>query len=323
MNKPSQNSSLLGIARRLVQSKRFRQENAPALLVLSTYLLLLISRLLDTLVLGREDEYLSVILLQILIFLIPGLIFCKLQGNDFTARLHLRLFRPSDALLLISALLTMIAGCLLIGAFTGGLNSTQDAFVLYDTFSADSDSSAGAVLYRLLAYAALPALCEELIYRGILGAALEERGTLCLVAFSSLYFGMLHFRPALLPVYMFAGVVLCLVMFITRSLIAAMTVHFLYNVFGLFGQSALSRFYFYSGNEDMFIFLATLVLLISAALFCGEASRIYRRYSRASLPPPDRPTVAWRDLPSALVRTLFPLAGVACVLVYLLAIIFS
>ena len=308
---------------RLLRSPSFRAENALCALVLATYLLLLFSRILDTAIISREDEYLSIILLQMLIFLVPGVIFCKLRGNDFTHRLQLRMFRPSHILLLIAALLAMISGCLLIGIYTGGLDSSRDGFVLYDTFSADSGTSAGAVLYRLLAFAALPALCEELIYRGIVCAALQDRGTVCMVMFSSLYFGMLHFLPSQLPVYMFAGVVLCLVLFITRSLIASMVVHFLYNIFGLFGQTALSRFHAYTGNDEMFTFLATLVLLISAAVFCGEASRIYRRYARASLPPPTRAVIPWRELPTALGRTLFPAAGVACVLVYILVAILA
>jgi membrane protease YdiL (CAAX protease family) len=321
--KQSGQNGLWSAVRRLWRSPRFRKENATATLVLSTYVLLLVSRLLDTTVISREDEYLSIILLQMLIFLVPALIFCKLHGNDFTHRLQLRMFRPSHALLLITALLTMISGCLLIGIYTGGLDVNRDGFVLYDTFSADATLTAGAVLYRLLAFAALPALCEELVFRGIVCASLEERGTVCMVAFSSLYFGMLHFHPAQLPVYMFAGIVLCLVLFITRSLVASMVVHFLYNVFGLFGQTALSRFHAYTGNDEMFAFLATLILLISAAVFCGEASRIYHRYARASLPPPTRAVIPWRELPTALGRTLFPAAGVACVLVYIVVAIFA
>ncbi|MBQ7318879.1 MAG: CPBP family intramembrane metalloprotease [Clostridia bacterium] len=315
--------SFLTSVRRLLRSPRFRAENALTTLVLATYLLLLISRLLDATVISREDEYLSIILLQMLIFLVPAVVFCKLRGNDFTHRLQLRMFRPSHILLLITALLVMISGCLLIGIYTGGLESSRDGFVLYDTFSADTTRGAGAVLYRLLAFAALPALCEELVFRGIVCASLEERGTVCMVAFSSLYFGMLHFHPAQLPVYMFAGIVLCLVLFITRSLVASMVVHFLYNVFGLFGQTALSRFHAYTGNDEMFAFLATLVLLISAAVFCGEASRIYHRYARATLPPPDRPAVPLRELPAALLRTLFPLVGIICVFVYIIAAIFA
>ena len=70
---------------------QFWIDNAHALLVLSTYLLLLLSRVIDTALLGRDSEYLSIVLLQVMIFLIPGVIFCKLRGGAFTERLRLRL----------------------------------------------------------------------------------------------------------------------------------------------------------------------------------------------------------------------------------------
>ena len=105
MNRPS------GFPRRQFwRDVHFWIDNAHALLVLSTYLLLLLSRVIDTTLLGRDSKYLSIVLLQVMIFLIPGVIFCKLRGSAFTERLRLRLPRPSHILLLISALIALIAG---------------------------------------------------------------------------------------------------------------------------------------------------------------------------------------------------------------------
>ncbi|MBQ7336821.1 MAG: CPBP family intramembrane metalloprotease [Clostridia bacterium] len=315
--------SISSLIRQLLRHPKFRENNAPSLLVLSVFSLLILSRLIDTALLGREQEYLSIILLQLLIFLIPGLLYCKLQGSDFSSRIPLRMFRPSHILFLFSALLVMVAGCLLISIHTGGIEGSERGFSLYETFTADLSSSAGVVLFQLLAFAALPALCEELVFRGILLTALQQRGSVCAFAFSALYFGMLHFDFAQLPVYMFAGLLLCLVVRITRSLPAAIVVHFLYNIFGLFGQSALARFYSYSGNDTMFRFLLTAALLIGAAIFCGEASRIYQRYAAESLPPPDLREIPRRALPAALVRTLFPAAGVLCIIIYIFVTLFG
>jgi hypothetical protein len=102
-----------------------------------------------------------------------------------------------------------------------------------------------------------------------------------------------------------------------------MVVHFLYNVFGLFGQSVLARFYSYSGNDAMFRFLLTALLLIGAAVFCGEAGRIYARYARQSLPPPAISEPPIRTLPAVLLRTLFPVGGIACALLYLFVTLLS
>ena len=60
-------------------------------LVLAIYCLLLFTRLIDASVLTRDNEYFAVVVLQIMIFLIPGVIFCKLRGSAFTERLRLHL----------------------------------------------------------------------------------------------------------------------------------------------------------------------------------------------------------------------------------------
>lgn len=316
-------SSLPALVLRLLRHPRFRRNNAPSLLLLCIFVLLLLSRLMDTALVQRDGKYLTVILLQMLIFLLPTLLYCRLAGKEFSSRLALRLPAPGQLLLLLGALLVMIAGGLLISIHTGGIESSRGNFSLYEVFVADTTASPAIIFYQLLAFAALPAFCEELVFRGVLLQSLAHRGAVCSIAFSALYFGMLHFDFAQLPVYLFAGVVLCLVVRVTRSLPAAMLVHFFYNVFGLFGQSVLARFYSYSGNDTMFRFLLTVVLLVGAILFCGQASNIYHRYALDSLPPPEHREPSLRALPAALVRTLFPVAGVLCILLYVVVTLWA
>ena len=308
--------------RRFWRDRRFWIDNAHCLLVLSTYLLLLLSRLIDAALLSRENEYLSVVLLQVLIFLIPGLIYCKLRGTAFTERLRLHLPRPSHLLFLASALVALVSGGLLLSIFSGGIGTLDEGFTLYDTFSAKGGSTPGEVLDLLLAYAVLPAICEEFVYRGVLCVTLEPRGLVPTILYSALAFGMLHFEITHLPVYVFAGALLCAVLYATHSLVATVLVHMLYNVFGLFGQPALSRFYLYTGSTQLFSFLVTFAFLLSAVVFCGEASRIYRGYSRAGTPAPYRVDLPRDELPDRLRRTLLPPAGIVCIVVYLLACIF-
>ena len=304
------------------RQKRFWIDNAHCALVLTTYVLLLFSRLLDTTLMSRDNEYIGVILLQILIFLVPGLIFCRLRGTAFTERLQLRLPRVSHLLLLFSGLLVLISGGLLISIYTGGIKTLGEGFVLYDTFFAKGGNDWSEAVYLILAYAALPAVCEEFVYRGVLCATLESRGLLPTVLYSSLAFGMLHFELSHLPVYMFAGALLCAILYCTRSLAATVLVHFLYNVFGLFGQPALSRLYVYTGSAKLFSFLLVFVFLLFGAIFCGEAGRIYHGYSRAGLTAPYRVDLPRDELPSRILKTLFPPVGIACVVLYLAACIF-
>ncbi len=305
-----------------LRSARFWIDNAHALLTLCVYCLLLLSRLVDATLLDRDSQYLGIVLLQLLIFMVPGLLFCKLRGTAFTERLRLHLPRPSHALLLLSATLALIAGTLLISIYTGGIATLEQEFTLYDTFSAGGGERFADIAYMILAYAVLPAVCEELVFRGILCATLEERGLPAVLVYSALAFGMLHFEFSHLLVYIFAGLLLCAVLYATASLPAAMLVHFLYNLFGLFGQPALTRFYLYTGSTELFGFLLTVLFLLSAIVFCGEAGRIYRSRARLAQSAPYRARIPRSEGLRQVLQTVFCPAGLVCIGFYLIVCLF-
>ncbi len=107
------------------------------------------------------------------------------------------------------------------------------------------------------------------------------------MAVSSLFFAFLHFDLTALPVYLFAGMLLSLVLYMTRSSVAAMLVHLGYNLFGVLAQAGLSGYCRSTGNLGLLVVLLIALLLLSAAVFCGESARVLRR--RARLRRPMRP----------------------------------
>lgn len=175
-----------------------------ARLVLVIYALLLLSRLIDRAFLSREGEYLSTVLLQLLIFPIPAYLYIRLRGKQFVPALRLRRVSLSHILIILSAILLLAAGCTLLAMVCGMLNA-QTSFTLYDTFSSANDGTAGATVRLILTYGVLPAFCEELVFRGILCAEYEENGILYAMAVSSLFFAFLHFDLTALPVTCLRG----------------------------------------------------------------------------------------------------------------------
>ena len=293
------------------------------LLVFSTFVLLLLSRLMDVLVLDRDNEYLVVVLLQILIFVIPGYLFLRFRGKRYANRLRLKMPKPDHIFLVASAAGVLITGCFLLSVLMGSLSAGQ-SFVLYDTFTSRHDGTAAGVIYLIVAYAVLPAICEETIFRGILCAEFEGRGVVTAVAVSSLLFSMLHFNLPALPVYLFAGVVLALVLYATRSIFCAIIVHFLYNLFCLFGQSGFADFYVTQSATTLFLILMIAALLLCLAVFFGESSRLYRTYAGQGESDAYRPA---QTLAAAAVARNVALAfvspgAIACVLLYLIVCIF-
>ncbi len=285
---------------------KYAVSNSAAWLILAIYALLLLSRLVDTYFLSRENQYLSTILLQLLLFPIPAYLYIRLRGKDFVSKLALRPPGLSHLFLIISAILMLISGCTLLGLICGMMNA-QPSFTLYDTFASIHDGSAGASIRLILAYGLLPAFCEELVFRSILCAEYEKYGILYASLLSSLFFAFLHFDLTALPVYLFAGFLLAAVRYVTRSAIAAMIVHLGYNLFGIFVQAGLSGYCRSTGSIGLLVILLIALLLLSSAFFCGEVSRILKRRGTRNLlddpktlSTPGLNAVPWKKWPAAL-----------------------
>lgn len=292
--------------------------HAPAILVAATFVLLLLSRLIDPLLTDRDNEYAVVVLLQLMIFLIPAVIYGKLRGDAFSRRIRMRLPRPEQIWFLICMLAVMVSGGLLCGILTGGVESLTGNFTLYSTFVARMGSSAMQTVYVILAYGVLPAFCEELVFRSILCAEYERFGVGVSMIASAVFFSMLHFSLPLFLSYLFLGGMLAAAMYATRSFFSAFALHLCYNLFCLFGQPYLSAFYVNAGSNEIFIFSLLVVFLLFAAFAAGEARKIYHRYARANVDSSYAPAVTVRSLPKSLFRALLSPAAAVCLIIWLI-----
>lgn len=297
----------------------------PTTLILATYVLLLLSKVIDLTLINRENEYYSVVILQMMVFLLPGAIWCRFSGEKYIHNLRLRLFKASSLVLIISSALLMISGGLLLSILFGGLESLSRNFSLYDTFISRDNGTVPVRLYLIMAYAVLPAICEEFIFRGILCHEYERGGVTRAIVVSSFFFALLHFNIQNLPTYLFSGVVLSMTLYATRSLFGAMLAHFLYNIFGLFGQPYMSTLYNITQSTALFIFVVGFTFLLSAALFCGEASRLYKIYLYKGVPTDYRQPVNQElsAIKSSYIDIIKAPSAIACIAVYILALIIS
>ena len=294
-----------------------RAPHAPPILVAATFVLLLLSRLIDTRLTDRNNEYVVVILLQLLIFLIPAVIYGMLRSDRFPARIRMQAPRMKHLWFTVCVLVVMVSGGLLCGILTGGISSLAGNFTLYDTFVARINGSAVETIYVILAYGVLPAFCEELIYRSILCAEYERFGVGVSVAVSALFFAMLHFSFPLFLSYLFLGAILAGAMYTTRSFFTAFVLHLCYNLFCLFGQPYLSAFYVNAGSNEIFIFCLVVLFLLFGAFAAGEARKIYHIYARENLDSSYTVSVPVRRLPKNLVRAVLSPACAVCTVIWL------
>lgn len=295
----------------------------PTVVVLATYILLLLSKIIDLTLINRDNEYMSVVFLQMMIFLIPAAVWCRFSGERYFRSLRIRMIKGDSIPIILAAFLLMASGGILLSLAFGGLESLSSNFSLYDTFVSKNDGSVPTTLYLILAYAVLPAIGEEFVYRGILCHEYEKGGVLRAIFISALFFGLLHFNLQNLPVYIFSGCILAMTMYATRSLLGAVIAHLLYNLFGLFSQPYINTFYNLTGSTALFIFVLGFIFLASAALFCAEASRLYKLYLRKAYPADYRtPEIkGFENIRNSYLEVLTKPSAIACYALYIITII--
>ena len=295
--------------------ERFKPNiTAPVLAALS-FGLLLLARI--TGVADHGNEFLNVIILQMLILAFPAILYTKLRGNALKGKLRMKGFGGDQAVLIVWGTLLLICGSLLLNIiFANGLS--EKSFSLYDAYTVKSQGADGLAV-SILAYALLPALCEELFFRAILCAEYEGFGIGTAAVVTSTFFAMLHFRLALFPVYFFAGLLLFAVMYACRSCIAAMIVHFFFNLYGLYGQAFVGEIFNTTGSTELFLIILATFFAVFLIFFCGQAARIYKKYAEKNISSdylPPKKNVGDLYFPEVFLSP----AAIVCYLIFFVAV---
>lgn len=252
---------------------RYRRERLlVGFLLLAVFAILFLSRLLFARFFPSPSFWLLLIPMGAGL-LLPTVFFWASRGKLYTQLLRLRAPRASHVPFLLAAFFALLTGNLLLSMLFGGTDTLGNSAAAFEAFSYKSTPE---MIGMILISAVLPAILEELLFRGIVVAEYERRGAIRAVLLSALAFSLCHFDLANLPAYLFSGVILVLVLFATDSLIATILLHVCYNVFSLFAQQYLNAFYRITGSTMIFVFSLLLILLLSLILFFGTAARIYR-----------------------------------------------
>ncbi|MBQ3100195.1 MAG: CPBP family intramembrane metalloprotease [Clostridia bacterium] len=256
---------------------KFKRTLTAPLLVFCCYIALALSSLIDPDSLATKDNiYLSVIVLQMLIFLIPGIIYCKMRGKRCITNLCIKKFGPRKILFSVFSFFTLTSGAALIKLALYEFGFFSTSYTLYADYIPSDTASFTGIVYIIMALAVLPAVTEEFIFRGVVLQEYRLAGCskTASVILSALLFAMLHFNMGQLPVYFFAGIVLSSVMIVTESLPATILVHFLNNAFSLFFETTLLRFISQADSAIFVMFFFAVLFLVFLILALHEAEHI-------------------------------------------------
>ncbi len=250
-----------------------KEHRTVGFMALAAFLLLFLCRFLTPYLPLDGMPWLTPLLWAGVSLFLPVLCYMMFRGRGYRQALRLQMPRGAHTPLLIAAFFALFSGSLLLSILCGGTETLGNSVAVFDTAST---KTVWETLLWLLTSAALPALLEELFFRGIVAVEYERRGAFRAILMSALLFALLRFDLSNLLAYFFAGVLLALVLYATNSLLATMLLHVLYSIAARMTQQYLNALYHFTGTVQLFLFIFVLMLLVSLILFCRTCARIYR-----------------------------------------------
>lgn len=263
---------------------------APALVAVISALLIVMSKLSISSLERRDNIYLSLAVLQIIILLIPAIFYCKLRRGNDISNLRLVGINPDKLyftvltaflLLFISASFKLLY--IKLGIYDSGF-AEYASYVNISSFTSVSD-----IVYMIITFVLIPAVSEEFIFRSVVfGEYVSDKfGYLSAAVISSVLYAFIQTSLTRMPVYFIIGMILVYVSVMTGSVIASMITSVVYRLLDVFTE----RYIVSLMNSDYRILLAFVVISLAflfLTLFFAEAERLYYNRGTSGEPTPKR-----------------------------------
>lgn len=212
------------------------------------------------------NTFLFVLVTQILVFVLPSIIYKRIKGPIKYKEAGFRLFGASSIILVICASVFMFCASVLLSLKTSGSSGAYYADLSEINFT--------GILYVIVIYCLLPAITEEIAFRSVIYGEYRKYGIFGAVILSSALFSLVHFSFSSLLSYFLCGAVLALVYEVTKSVFASMITHFLYNLMSVFSQKILSDAANKADNMIPFIFAFVCAMLLFLFFSLSRAQHI-------------------------------------------------
>ena len=269
------------------------QITAP-LLVLFVLVAMHLSRYLLSGVSSGGDLLLSISVIQVIVLTMPCMLYYLLKGRKLASPMAVSPVGLRHITLIVFSAMVFVSGSLLIrfGYQAVASRSVDTAGFFDGLYGGETEPSLAGML---LSFVIIPAVCEELLFRGVIFAEYRALGEGNAILISSICFAMLHFSLTNFPVYLFAGILLGVVTAASRSVIPAVLLHLLSNTLNVFTSDRFLRIILQKNGAFFVGFL--LVVLFGASLFLllYSIEHLYLRYAvrppDGSLPPKSRNSV--------------------------------
>lgn len=158
---------------------------------------------------------------------------CKRSVQSFIT------FEPVRTTTGIAAVFAGVGGCIMANMIASVLGQFVESFGIHEPRTPSYlDGSAASLMVGLLVWAILPALLEELVFRGCILGALRRYGDWFAISVSAVLFGLIHGGISQSVFALLVGLLLGYVTVSTDSILPAMVIHFANNALSVWLQHA-------------------------------------------------------------------------------------
>lgn len=237
---------------------------------------------------GSTNVFVAVGVIQLAVLALPCVIYYLLRGRKLSSPVMLLSHKGTHVLFLLFAALFFVSGMLLIKYLYFINNGAVASLVnFYEDFSGTADGT--HQLEIIVSLIIIPAVCEELFFRGIVLSEYLRYGTANAIIISAVCFAVLHFSVKNFFVYLFAGLLLGFVTAVTRSVIPSIALHLLSNTLSIYASDAFLRVTVVKNGAYFIGFLLVVVTGVFFVLMLSRVESICYRYADdppvESIPP--------------------------------------
>ena len=263
-----------------------------------------------------DYSLISGVVLEVLVLLMPAVIYAKIKGVGYSVKMHFAAFHPSCIVFCLLAVVFALAALSLCATFTNYFGITGGKYSLGDTYMLSVSDKELPTGLRLLTYTVLPCMAEEFLYRGVLITELRENGAASAVIFSSVLFAFGQFSFDKLPAYILLGLIMSGVFYVTNSLPMTVIVRVCIGIAVFYFEDAAWSLILKRSDIVFFTCLCAVLMLLCAALALSEAQRIFYNRALDALPSPPESTLA-AGLPASLLTALLSPTFILCAAAYI------
>ncbi len=252
---------------------------APFLLCVVFVLLCLSGAMVDAVQSVSANSYISVSIIQIFVLLLPVAFYCGIRRLSFFASVRIRPVRWRDIpFLLLCACVFLFGAATLkfLGFSLFGAAAAHTAPLIAELPLGTSNAP-----LVFLCFILIPALLEELLFRGLIFSEYRFYGPFGAILVSAAMFAMGHFSFENFVFYLFCGIVFGVMTQVSGSIVPAMVLHVLYNLIDVYYESTFFDYVAKTGSSAVLFYFFCGLFLLFFVLTLGNLEHTYARRARS------------------------------------------